>query len=116
MSLSRVVLSFDSILYITERGCEREPVSSVNIQFSSVISPECERRIPIWNHLNSKNGSGIEPRSEHITGGGGNKAGGEHIHLHILGGGSIEAGGEHISGGGGIAIGSCSTHAASGIE
>jgi hypothetical protein len=37
-------------------------------------------------------------------------------HLHILGGGCIEAGGEHISGGGGIAIGSCSTHAASGIE
>ena len=39
-----------------------------------------------------------------------NKAGGEHTILHILVGGGIEAGGEHISGGGGIAIGSCSTH------
>lgn len=41
-----------------------------------------------------------------ITGGVGNKAGGE----HIIGGGGIEAGGEHIIGRGG-GIGSCSTHA-----
>ena len=47
----------------------------------------------------------VDP-SNQITGGVGNKAGGE----HIIGGGGIEAGGEHIIGRGG-GIGSCSTHA-----
>ena len=67
--------------------------------------------------MHSGTGCGLGGLTRTVTGGGDNKAGARRrAHLHILGGGSIEAGGEHISGGGGIAIGSCSTHAASGIE